>query len=281
MKILRTTALVVGFSLVASIHLISNAATVAAGFDTQTLSNNDDDSTGPVSLGFNFNYYGTIYSQAFVNNNGNVTFGGALADYTPTGLNGATKLPIIAPFFADVDTRESSPVTFGMGNYAGRNAFGVTYANVGYYDFHADKTNTFQLVLVDRSDVQSGDADIYFNYDSILFETGDEDGGVDGLGGIAARAGYSNGSGIAGTFFELTGSGVPGSFINGGPFALNMSLNNSTPGQYLFNVRAGVVTAPGVIPAPPTVGEVPEPGIVVLLGAGLLGLITARRRKFF
>ncbi len=279
MKILRTTALVIGLSILASIHSISNASTVAAGFDTQTLSNNDDDSTSPISLGFNLNYYGTIYSQAFVNNNGNVTFGSALADYTPTGLNGPTKLPIIAPFFADVDTRESSPVTFGLGSYAGRNAFGVTYADVGYYDFHADKTNTFQLVLVDRSDVKLGDADIYFNYETILFETGDEDGGVDGLGGIAARAGYSNGSGLAGTFFELAGSGVPGSFIDNGPFALNMSSNNATPGQYLFNVRAGVVTAPGVVPTPPTTGEVPEPGGVALLGAGLIGLITARRRK--
>jgi hypothetical protein len=47
---------------------------IVAGFNSNTLPANDDGSTSLVALGFSANYFGTTYTQAFVNNNGNVTF---------------------------------------------------------------------------------------------------------------------------------------------------------------------------------------------------------------
>src|SRR5262249_31366002 len=57
------------------------------GFSANTLPANDDGSTGAVALGFTLNFFGTAYSTLYVNNNGNVTFGGPLSTYTPYALS--------------------------------------------------------------------------------------------------------------------------------------------------------------------------------------------------
>jgi len=91
-----------------------SAIVSSADCTANTLPANDDGSTSPVSLPFTLNFYGQSYTSIWVNNNGNVTFNGALGTYTPFGLQ-STAVPIIAPFFADVDTRGqgSAPVQYG------------------------------------------------------------------------------------------------------------------------------------------------------------------------
>lgn len=208
----------------------------------------EDDSPSPLAnVGFNLNFFGVQTNQVYVNNNGNITFGQPLAQFTPNGLdsnNGG--IPIIAPYFADVDTRAGPVVTYGTGTLCGYQVFVVNYIGVGYYSEHLDKTDSFQLVLIDRPDTGAGNFDIEFNYGSMQWETGDASGGTDGLGGSSAVVGYSNGTGDAGTFFQLNGSAVNGALINGGPDALDThSLMASTPGRYHFEVRNGtVVTTP-------------------------------------
>jgi hypothetical protein len=92
-----------------SVMLLSphaNAQAVVSGFDSNTLAANDDGSTGEITLPFDVNFFGTTYASLFVNNNGNVTFNAPLGTFTPFGVGaGYTGQPIIAPFFADVDTR--------------------------------------------------------------------------------------------------------------------------------------------------------------------------------
>lgn len=80
------------------------------------LNANDDSSTAPVPLPFGVNFYGSSFQSLWVNNNGNVTFDGPLSTYTPIGLAG-TSSQIIAPFFADADTRSagSQPVAYVWG----------------------------------------------------------------------------------------------------------------------------------------------------------------------
>jgi hypothetical protein len=161
--------------------VVSEAACLATD-----LSPNDDGSSGSVQLPFEIDFYGQRYEQLWVNNNGNVTFDGPLSEYTPFGLADTSSV-IIAPFFADVDTRGagSDVVRYGYGTttYEGRPAFCVNWLDVGYYDSHFDKLNSFQLLLVDRSDRRTGDVDIVFNYDQVAWETGDASDGVGGLGG--------------------------------------------------------------------------------------------------
>jgi PKD repeat protein/lysophospholipase L1-like esterase len=220
-------------------------AVVSAEACTATdLQRNDDGSSTAVDLPFEVDFYGERYERLWVNNNGNVTFDGPQSTYTPFGLVD-TQSVIIAPFFADVDTRGSGSdlVRYGYGTtvYQGRPAFCVNWLDVGYYNQKFDKLNSFQLVLVDRSDRRRGDVDIVFNYGGIEWETGDASGGVGGLGGSPARVGFSNGTGNVGTSFELVGSGVSGAFLDGNSATglVNRSIGSTVDGRYVFEVRNG------------------------------------------
>jgi hypothetical protein len=225
----------------------AGAIVSAAECTEHVLEANDDGSTPEVRLPFGIRFYDDSFERLYVNNNGNVTFDAPLSTYTPFGL-AATQRQIIAPFFADVDTRAggSDRVRYGWGDttYEGRQAFCVNWLNVGYYNGHADKLNSFQLLLVRREDTGSGNFDIVFNYGTVNWETGDASGGSGGLGGAPARAGFSNGTGTAGSSYELPGSGVTTAFLDGSPGGLARTATGSAvPGRHVFQVRAG---RPGV-----------------------------------
>lgn len=217
------------------------------GFHGNVLARNDDGSTELVPLGFAVNFFGRTRNAAYVNNNGNITFDTPLADFTPYGLVGVHQ-EIIAAYFADVDTRNvaSQVVRYGRDTVNGRPAFGVNYLDVGYYDNRADKLNSFQLVLIERSDTGAGNFDIEFNYSKVQWETGEASNGSGGRGGVSAAVGWSNGSGDPGTSFELPGSLVNGAFLDGGPRSLARNrLNTTVVGRYLFRARGGSIS-PGL-----------------------------------
>lgn len=230
---------------------------IIPGTLSETLGPTDDGSSAAVSLGIGgpggIDFLGTTATAVFVNNNGSVTFGSALGGFIPDGLETGVGVPIIAPFFADVDTTGpgSGVATYGNLSVSGRTAFAVDWLNVGFYPGETDKLNSFQLVLIDRSDTGAGNFDIEFNYDRIQWEAGRLDGGLDGLGGISAAAGYSDGFA---TSYQLPGSLVNGAFIDGGPNALasNGLGGSGVPGRYDFAVRSGQVTTPEPVPEPAT-----------------------------
>lgn len=263
------------FSLVLSILTgatitAATGAAIRTGFHDNVLPGNDDGSTGPVALGFAVDFYArTGVSHVYVNNNGNVTFGGPLGSYTPFPIL-TTSTAMLAPFFADVDTRYNLPdVHYGTGTVDGRAAFGVDWINVGYYNAHGDSSNSFQLVIIDRSDIAPGDFDFEFNYDRIEWETGDASGGIGGLGGSSARAGWSDGAAAS---FEINGSAVNGALLDTNQTAglIHHSINSSMEGRYVFQVRNGNVVATAV----------PDSGTTLTLtGIALIGLIALQSRK--
>lgn len=208
------------------------------GFDQNTLAANDDGSTGQVDLGFSIDFFGSTYDSLYVNNNGNLTFNAPLSSYTPSGLT-TYGSPIIAPFWADVDTNPGGNlVTYGTGTVDGHPAFGVNWPGVDCFDTTSGGENWFQVLLIDRSDIAAGDFDIEFNYDQIVWDSGQASGGNGAcLDGTSAQVGYTNGSTNA---LELTGSGVDGAFLDGGPDALvSGSQNSPVAGQYIFPIRSG------------------------------------------
>jgi Nidogen-like/PEP-CTERM motif len=266
-------------------------AQMRLGFDTFSLSRQDDGPSALTAIGFPVNFFSAIPdTDVWVNNNGNLTFGSSLSVYTPTGLTGATNRRTIAPFWGDVDTRNlASDVTkYGTGTVdrgpSGspniRNAFGVTWRDVGYYypnpgfpagsTLGVDKLNTFQAILIDRSDLGNC-FEIEFNYEKIEWETGYASGGVGGLGGSSAVAGYSAGSGVPGTFFQLAGSGVNGGFLDSNlSTGLINTSNIGIVGRQQFLVHEGNVIGSTTAP---------EPGTFALLAIGGAGFIARLRRR--
>ncbi|MCY1079507.1 Kelch repeat-containing protein [Archangium lansingense] len=212
------------------------------GPNAHMLSSNDDRSAGPVELGFPVNFFGTVFTSLYVNTNGNVTFREPLYKYLPFRMTTQAP-PIIAPFLADVDTRPgaSGRVRYGPTTFEGRYALGVNWLDVGYHWERLDKLNRFQLLLVDRSDLGFGDFDIVMNYDRMAWESGESAGGSEGLGGLAAGAGFSAGTGETDTFFEF-----PGALANGGLLDSNLKTgltntkrNSDILGRHIFRMRRG------------------------------------------
>lgn len=199
------------------------APAIRAGFDATSVPANDDGSAGPVPIGFDVGLGERLFDELYVNTNGSVTFESPLADYTPFGL-ATVGQPIIAPFFADVDTRTGPLARHDSGTVGGRAAFGVTWQGVDCYrdEIAAERSgqqaladgNAFQLVLVDRSDVAAGAFDVELNYDRVEWEAGEASGGdLECLGGTTARAGLADAL-AGGTAIELPGSGTPGALLD-------------------------------------------------------------------
>jgi hypothetical protein len=283
--------------LVTLLSAAAQAGPIRPGFDAAALPTADDVSSGPVGLGFSVNFFGQTFGSVYVNNNGNVTFGRALPDFTPVPL-GQLRAAVVAPFFADTDSSAAGTVTYGAGPVDGRPAFAATWRGVSYHGGAGAKANDFQVVLVDRSDTGAGNFDAEFNYGRVQWESGDFSGGVGGEGGSAARVGVSAGTGRPGTFYELPGSGVAGSFLDDATetaLARTM-LNSDTPGRIVLASRDGQLVGltdgpPGgggpVTPAPgggntgPIGGVVgtPEPRTLALGLVGLGGLAALRARR--
>jgi hypothetical protein len=152
---------------------------------------NDDGSFGLLPLGFSLNYFGKTYNDFYLNNNGNISFGKPIGAYTPNSFNTQNLAPMIAPFWADVDTR-------GTGTVAVRRDIPheliLTWDKVGYYSQHTDKLASFQLVLRDPNyPIPPGEGNLGFFYKDVQWETGDASGGTGGFGGTQASVRFSDG----------------------------------------------------------------------------------------
>ena len=163
---------------------------------------NDDLSTTLLPLGFTFEFYGNNYTDFYINNNGNITFDAPLYQYTATGFPMVSfpQTSIVAPFWADVDTRPDwqtgapgGEVRLASGTTSSGNAFiQVDWIDTGYFAAHTDKRNTFTLYVEDDP---FGDI-VAFVYHDMQWTSGDVSGGVNGFGGSGAQVGFDSGDGV-------------------------------------------------------------------------------------
>jgi hypothetical protein len=206
---------------------------------------NDDGFMGPIPLGFNLSFFGTTYTQFWANNNGNISFTGGISSFIPTGPQGAT-VPIMSPFFADVDTRGAlSGVMHVRTDIA--NEIIVTWDQVGYYNSHDDKLDSFQLVLRGPDYViPVGEGAIGFFYKDMQWDVANTS--------RTAAVGFGDGS-------------ANGEVIEG----------SNQPGMAAVLNNHNIWFDPNLAPVP----QVPEPETyaLMLLGLGALGLAVRRRKQ--
>ncbi|KQZ43759.1 nidogen-like domain-containing protein [Duganella sp. Root1480D1] len=247
----------------------AHASPILSGFSQTLVPAVDDGSTkvgltNNMKLGLN----GSVYSGLFINTNGNVSFGSGMGTFSPEAFNSNSYgRSFLAPFFGDVDIRNGGgTIGYGSTKFAGHNAFAVTWSDVGYFPQMNDKKNTFQLVLVDRSDTGANNFDFYYNYGSIQW---DKSSSSD-----KTRAGFH----MQGTAadFEFAGSGAAKQMLDSGKNALIKGSNVALDGRYAFNVRGGVAAFAEQVSDP---ASVPLPGTLALLGIGAIALAYGRRRK--
>ncbi len=205
------------------------------GFGENFLFRNDDESTSLIEISSIFesglNFFGNNYTDLYINNNGNITFTSSLYNFIPFGIT-ESLIPIIAAFFADVDTRSGELTPSPGGVSTGSNLLYwdfdtandrmiITWDDVGAYDY-LTVPNAFQMVL---TDLGNGDFSIEFRYEEVEWLLGDASDNE------VARAGYSSGNGV--DYFELPQSGTE-EMAN-----LENTSNIGDPGRYLFNVING------------------------------------------
>ena len=163
---------------------------------------NDDASTGLISIPFTFNLLGAQYDSLYINNNGNISFSSPYGTFSASPFPDPTYV-MVAPFWADVDTRDTTMADTtdhanGVVLYKiTPTAVYVNWVDVGYYAMQWDKRNTFQLIITDGTDpVIPGGNNVSFCYKDMQWTTGAASGGLNGFGGVSATAGVNAGNGI-------------------------------------------------------------------------------------
>jgi hypothetical protein len=194
--------------------------------DTIFFSN--DDNTTSITVPQKFPFFNRLYNTIHINNNGLLSFEAAVPDYTPQDF--PVKAPekkgvgaaFVAPFWADVDTRPESSVNkvyfrsttnqsildsikaitdkiqlpqsscLLSSRFTPKWALVATWLDVGYYELHTDKLNTFQVVVTTDGLFSFA----IFNYAKIEWVTGDASQGNSGFGGTPAIVGVNAGDGV-------------------------------------------------------------------------------------
>ncbi|XP_048358241.1 sushi, nidogen and EGF-like domain-containing protein 1 [Sphaerodactylus townsendi] len=213
----------------------------------------DDDGTSPeISTKSNFTFYGKTFRKIFVNNNGVVSFGVPVPEYTPEAIPLANGKHFVAPYWGDVNNILGGDVFYREVNdpetlqqitkdihqyfpnlpFTCTGAFIATWDHVAYFGSVSQKTNTFQAVLITDGHISF----IMLNYGDIQWTTGAASGGDrrTGLGGISAQAGFNSGDDK--NYYSIPGSRT--AHIIDIPKTSNVHV----PGRWVFQVDDFKVT---------------------------------------
>jgi cysteine-rich repeat protein len=193
--------------------------------------------------------YGETFDAVYLSENGALSAfdflpwvdGGPL----PFGSLVNPQPPLVAAFHADADLRGegdlANTVWWHLDAVAGQLV--VTWDEVGrvtYAGSGVDRANSFQLILTDRGDVAPGDFDVELRYACLSWTTGDYEGGLRGLGGFEAIAGFDAGNGRASLSQLWSGTWRV--------LFWKSESNVGVPGVWRYRVRAG-------LPSPESCGD--------------------------
>ena len=255
-----------------------SAQWIRDGFNSTQHSRGDYAASDPITLGFSTNIRGSLDDQTIFGNivhvctDGFVTFGpfGGFCPYltSPATIEGA--FTALAPLYRDLNLPGTAQqfggsIGWGTGIVDGRSAWGATWQDVLTWTSNNSTgpsfRNSFQLVLIERSDRAVGDFDVEFNY------------GLLGLG--------YDGSNVFAGAYDMGGLFDP----DGNPYDEYYYTVAPTPLSRITMCWVGgsvsnAACTPGT-GGPIDLGTpVPEPSTWALMAAGLGALfLSARRRR--
>jgi Nidogen-like len=248
-RAILAAALCASATISAAFPLVNNLGG-PRGYGTESVPRNDDQFSNAIPLPFTVNFFGRSFASIFVNNNGSITFNDGVSQYTPAPFPISAQ-PMIAPFWADVDTRPDPGDGSNLPyiNSPNQDTVVVTWDQVGYYNSKTDKKNDFQMLLIKVG--TAGDFDVEFRYNQLQWTTGDASGGSGGLGGTPGQAGYDAGDGT--NFLTLPGSRTADVL----KLQATSNVAADKPGLWRFAIRNGQV--PGTEPANPLLPTANDP----------------------
>ena len=144
-----------------------------------TVTLGDDDSIF-VNIGFTFEFYGTSYTQCYINSNGNITFGSSDSDFTESVSDLATGPRRVAAWWDDLSPNQWGTVAYESDTDAFSSDFTVWWSNIA--EFGPTGLNSFSARLHTSNIVIIGtqDYDVYVDIGSM--------DSSDGLVGISPGA---------------------------------------------------------------------------------------------
>lgn len=124
---------------------------------TNTTLTGDDVGAGPFNLGFTFDFYGTNYTQAYVNINGTVNFAANYSRYSNVVLSTALSGSNIADnsvyaFWDDLNTNGGQIIYYATVGTAPARKFITQWTNI-YFHGTSIQLGTFQVILYEGSNV--------------------------------------------------------------------------------------------------------------------------------
>jgi gliding motility-associated-like protein len=203
---------------------------IPVGPDYTAVPRNDDGSLYIPDIGFEFSFCGSSYSDCYINTNGNISFTQGVSQYSPDGF--PYNVPMIAPFWADVDTRNAG---CGQAWYKlFSNYMIVTWDSVGWYNQQCSPLNKFQLIISDgTADIIGVGKNVQFRYDEMEWTTGQASGGGP-FGGSPATAGYNSGDNVN---FEQIGRFNQDNSNYDGPYGNNDGVHYLDYSCFSFNAN--------------------------------------------
>jgi hypothetical protein len=118
----------------------------------------EDDGCDLVGIGFPFTFYGTSYTEVWINQNGNVTFNACNDKYWAPDIPDGENV-IIAPLYGDTKSDVDGDVYYNTLGTAPNRTFVVTWAN--QQEISGETPNTFQMQL------SEGTNNILFGYNGL------------------------------------------------------------------------------------------------------------------
>lgn len=124
----------------------------------------DDDYSGPINIGFNFQFYDNSYSQLYIGSNGMLTFGSGSTTYSNTGIpNSTSPNNMIAALWDDLYPPSGGVIYYYQD--AANSRFIVSWVGIAFY--YATGSANFQAIIYPNGNIE-------LNYGSL-------DGGSHGL----------------------------------------------------------------------------------------------------